>query len=69
VIPTQAMTIYHVPYTEQEPVRDTDLVNLAAAFPVMESVLMELQFRRNEMSRLLEEVERLNRQIAHHENF
>jgi len=50
--PTQALTIYHVPHTEQEPVRDTDLVNLATAFPTMQPVLMELQFWRNECARL-----------------
>jgi hypothetical protein len=51
---THALTLYRVPYTEQTPLWDNDLVNLAAAFPLMEPVLMELQFRRTEMERLAE---------------
>jgi hypothetical protein len=49
--PTQALTFYRIHYTEQEPVRDPDLVNLVNAFPLLEPVLMELQFRRNETLR------------------
>lgn len=54
--PTQALIVYHVPHTEQEPVRDVDLVNLATAFPMLEPVLMELQYRRN----VVEQLEREN---------
>jgi len=60
---TQALTIYHVHPSEQSPVLDTDLVNLATAFPAMEPVLMELQFRRDESKRLEDEVERLEGMI------
>jgi predicted nucleic acid-binding Zn-ribbon protein len=64
VTPTQALTIYHVHHTEQEPVLDTDLVNLATAFPTMEPVLMELQFRRTETARYEDELDSAQDRIA-----
>lgn len=62
--PTQALTIYHVHHGEQTPVRDTDLVNLATAFPALEPVLMELQFRRDETTRLEDAVDDLRARVA-----
>ena len=59
--PTQALTIYRVHHSEQTPVRDNDLVNLATAFPTLEPALMELQFRRDETTRLEDDNERLRR--------
>jgi hypothetical protein len=61
---TQALTIYHVHHTEQEPVRDTDLVNLATAFPMMEPVLMELQYRRNVVEQLERENDDLRYEVS-----
>jgi hypothetical protein len=62
--PTQALTIYHVHRSEQTPVRDSDLVNLATAFPTLEPVLMELQFRRDETTRLEDAVDYLRARVA-----
>jgi hypothetical protein len=61
--PTNALTLYHVPHIEQEPVRDMDLVNLATAFPAIEPVLMELQYRRNQMERMEVEIDVLRNQM------
>jgi len=61
---TQALTIYHVHPSEQSPVLDTDLVNLATAFPAMEPVLMELQFRRDESKRLDDDRDALRAEVA-----
>jgi hypothetical protein len=62
--PTNALTLYHVPHVEQEPVRDMDLVNLATASPAIEPVLMELQYRRNQMERMEVEIDVLRDEVA-----
>jgi hypothetical protein len=60
----KALTIYHTPHTEQEPLRDVDLVNLATVLPMMEPVLMELQYRRNVVEQLERENDELRGELS-----
>lgn len=57
--PETALRLYFVSHTEQEAIWHNDLLNLRLAFPSLEPVLMELQFRRTETERLELECERL----------
>ena len=60
--PETALRLFTTPYPEQESLRHNDLINLHRAFPALEPVLMELQYRRTECERLQIECEELRAQ-------
>lgn len=41
-------TIYHISPSEQQPLRDYDLLQLRDLAPILEPALMELQYRRTQ---------------------
>lgn len=51
--PERALLTYQTPLNERSPLRDEDLLNIATAFPMIEVVLMETQWLRDENVRLL----------------
>ena len=49
--PERAMLTYQTPLRERAPLLDEDLLAIAAAFPMIEVVLMEMQYLRAETDR------------------
>jgi hypothetical protein len=52
--PERAMLTYQTPLSERAPLLDEDLLAIAAAFPMIEVVMMEMQYLRDENARLRE---------------
>ena len=50
--PERALLTYQTPLSERAPLRDEDLLNIASAFPMIEVVLMEMQYLRDDNERL-----------------